>query len=234
MAISSVNTYNAVAENVYATQKKQVSEQEETRGSTTSKVQSSKEKVEEYYQKLCKKFPQISFNTNGGELRCNSGKVVVNLSYECLKKMANDPEFAKEIEYNLSGEVQANAMTYGWAKRDGVELGGRIVTYDTNGNRTSSCGGMRTANTGNSSVSKSQDKSDSLEERIRKKREEKEAVEDRLEKGRRKREEFEDRLEEMRQEREAYLEHYFEGNSEFNQYQRVELTQVKSHFDANA
>lgn len=59
-------------------------------------------------------------------------------------------------------------MTYGWAKRDGVELGGRTVTYDANGNRISSCGGMRTANAGNSSVSKAQDKSDSVEERIRK------------------------------------------------------------------
>lgn len=141
---------------------------EQTEKTKTEKVQSSKEKVEEYYQKLCKKFPEISFNTNGGELQCNSGKVVVNLSYECLKKMANDPKFAKEIEFNLSGEVQANAMTYGWAKRDGVELGGRTVTYDAEGNRTSSCGGMRTANAGKSNVSKAKNKEDSLEERIRK------------------------------------------------------------------
>ena len=228
MAISSVNTYNTVAENAYATQKKQVSGQEE------AKVQSSKEKVEEYYQKLCKKFPEISFNTSGGELRCNSGKVVVNLSYECLKKMANDPKFAKEIEFNLSGEVQANAMTYGWAKRDGVELGGRTVTYDAEGNRTSSCGGMRTANAGNSSVSKAQDKSDSLEERIRKKREEKEEMEARLEEKRKKKEEFEERLEEMRLEREAYLEHFIDGNSSLKQYQSIEITQTKSYFDANA
>ena len=60
--------------------------------------------------------------------------------------MANDPEFAKEIEWNLSGEVAANSMVYGWAQRDGVILGGRTVTYDANGNRESSCGGMRTAN----------------------------------------------------------------------------------------
>ena len=207
---------------------------EETEKTKTEKVQSSKEKVEEYYQKLCKKFPEISFNTSGGELRCNSGKVVVNLSYECLKKMANDPKFAKEIEFNLSGEVQANAMTYGWAKRDGVELGGRTVTYDAEGNRTSSCGGMRTANVGNSSVSKSQDKDDSLEERIRKKREEKEEMEARLDEKRKKKEEFEEQLEEMRQEREAYLEHFIEGNSSLKQYQSAEMTQVKSYFDTNA
>ena len=207
---------------------------EETEKTKTEKVQSSKEKVEEYYQKLCKKFPEISFNTSGGELRCSSGKVVVNLSYECLKKMVNDPKFAKEIEFNLSGEVQANAMTYGWAKRDGVELGGRTVTYDAEGNRTSSCGGMRTANVGNSSVSKSQDKDDSLEERIRKKRDEKEEMEARLDEKRKKKEEFEEQLEEMRQEREAYLEHFIEGNSSMKQYQSAEMTQVKSYFDTNA
>ena len=62
---------------------------------------SNSNSVEEYYEKLCKKFPQISFNTNGGVVPCNSNKVVVNLSYDCLKKMANDPEFAKEIEWNI-------------------------------------------------------------------------------------------------------------------------------------
>ena len=95
----------------------------------------SKDKVQEYYEKLCKKFPQINFNTNGGVLPSNSSKVTVNLSYDCLKKMANDPEFAKEIEWNLSGEVAANSMVYGWVQRDGVVLGGRTVTYDANGNR---------------------------------------------------------------------------------------------------
>ena len=220
--------------NYYNNAMHNLSENEQSEKVKTEKMKSSKEKVEDYYQKLCKKFPKISFNTNGGELRCNSGKVVVNLSYECLKKMANDPEFAKKIEYNLSGEVQANAMTYGWAKRDGVELGGRTITYDANGNRTSSCGGMRTANTGNSSVSKTQDKSDSLEERIRKKREEKEAIEDRLEKGRRKKAEFEERMDEMRQEREVYLEHFIESNSSFKSYQRSDIAQVKSYFNTNA
>ena len=207
---------------------------EETEKTKTEKVQSNKEKVEEYYEKLCKKFPKISFNTSGGELRCNSGKVVVNLSYECLKKMANDPEFAKEIEFNLSGEVQANTMTYGWAKRDGVELGGRIVTYDAEGNRTSSCGGMRTANAENSNVSKTQDKDDSLEERIRKKREEKEDIEARLDKNRRNRKEFQERLEEMRQERDMHLEYLIEERSSLKQYQNMEITQIKSYFDTNA
>ena len=147
----------------------------------TSKSTNSKDKVQAYYEQLCKKFPQINFNTNGGVLPSNSSRVTVNLSYDCLKKMANDPEFAKEIEWNLSGEVAANSMVYGWAQRDGVVLGGRTVTYDANGNRQSSCGGMRIANTGNgnSSTDKIQKKYKEEEERLlkaRKKCEEKEKI----------------------------------------------------------
>ena len=147
----------------------------------TSKSTNSKDKVQAYYEQLCKKFPQINFNTNGGVLPSNSSRVTVNLSYDCLKKMANDPEFAKEIEWNLSGEVAANSMVYGWAQRDGVVLGGRTVTYDANGNRQSSCGGMRTANTGNenNNTDKIQKKYKEEEERLlkaRKKREEKEKI----------------------------------------------------------
>ena len=147
----------------------------------TSKSTNSKDKVQAYYEQLCKKFPQINFNTNGGVLPSNRSRVTVNLSYDCLKKMANDPEFAKEIEWNLSGEVAANSIVYGWAQRDGVVLGGRTVTYDANGNRQSSCGGMRTANTGNgnNNTDKIQKKYKEEEERLlkaRKKREEKEKI----------------------------------------------------------
>ncbi|MBR5597376.1 MAG: hypothetical protein IKW30_08225 [Lachnospiraceae bacterium] len=186
--------------------------------------------VEEYYEKLCKKFPQISFNTGG---TCSANKVVVNISPECLKKMANDPEFAKEVEWNLSGEVAANAQIHSWARRDGIEVYGRTVAYDANGKRESGYG-MRTANTGNSSTSKAQNKSDSIEEHIRKKREEKEEMEARLEEKRKKKEEFEERLKEMRQEREAYLEHFVEGNSSLKQYQSAEMTQVKPYLDTKA
>ena len=143
--------------------------------------------MEEYYEKLCKKFPQISFNTNGGVVPCNSNKVVVNLSYDCLKKMANDPEFAKEIEWNLSGEVAANSQVYSFAKRDGVELGGRTVTYDANGNRQSSCGGMRTANSSNKSsdVLSTQNQQKAAKSRRDKKREQEEYLEKMREKRKR-------------------------------------------------
>ena len=47
--------------------------------------------------------------------------------------------------------MAANSLLYSWAKRDGLELGGPTVQYDANGNRVSSCGGMRTANASNKS-----------------------------------------------------------------------------------
>ena len=173
MAMEITNNYSNFATNYADTVKKTDSK------ATTEVKTNNKDKVQEYYEKLCKKFPQINFNTNGGVLPSNSSKVTVNLSYDCLKKMANDPEFAKEIEWNLSGEVAANSMVYGWAQRDGVVLGGRTVTYDANGNRQSSCGGMRTANAGDSNTNKMQKKYKAEEERwlkARKKREEKEKI----------------------------------------------------------
>lgn len=153
--------------------------------------------VEEYYEKLCKKFPQITFNTKGGVMPGNANKVVVNMSPECLKKMANDPEFAKEVEWNLSGEVAAHSFLYSSARRDGVELGGPTVTYDANGNRESSCGGMRTANSsnGNNGIFGSQKS---------KKREQEEHLEEIREK-RKKQEEYLEELREKRREREEYL-----------------------------
>jgi len=155
---------------------------EEERAATEVKTNTQsggKDKVQEYYEKLCKKFPQINFNTNGGVLPSNNSKVTVNLSFDCLKKMANEPEFAKEIEWNLSGEAAANSMVYGWAQRDGVVLGGRTVTYDANGNRQSSCGGMRTANAGNenNNTNKTQKKYEEEEERWLKARNKRKEIE---------------------------------------------------------
>ena len=119
--------------------------------------------------------------------------------------MANDPEFAKKIEWNLSGEAAANTQVYSFAKGYGTELGGRIVKYDANGNRTSACGGMKTANTGNISIQRTQNNGLSVEERMRAKRKEKEKAEARMEEKRREKAEFKERLEERRFKREAYI-----------------------------
>ena len=142
MSIKVTNSYGGYDASTYSTTGKK---------NTAAKSGNSSNNVDDYYEKLRKKFPKISFNTQGGVMPCSSNKVVVNLSHDCLEKMASDPEFAKEVEWNLSGEVAANSLLYSWAKRDGVELGGPTVQYDANGNRVSSCGGMRTANASNKS-----------------------------------------------------------------------------------
>ena len=49
-----------------------------------------------------KKFPEITFNTGSSLMSGNENKVVINLSSECLKKMANDPEFAKKVEFKFN------------------------------------------------------------------------------------------------------------------------------------
>lgn len=207
MSMEITNNYSNFGRNYTNTAKK-------TGSDTTAEVKSGtvtsgKDKVQDYYEKLCKKFPQINFNTNGGKLPSNSSKVTVNLSYDCLKKMADDPEFAKEVEWNLSGEVAANSMVYGWAQRDGVVLGGRTVTYDANGNRESSCGGMRTANAGDgNNINKLQKKYKKEEERYlktRKKKEEREKIAKRREEKRVREEAVAERRAERREDREARL-----------------------------
>ena len=204
MAMEITNNYSSYAAS-YTDSTKKVDSKAASEVKTNTST-NSKDKVQAYYEQLCKKFPQINFNTNGGVLPSNSSKVTVNLSYDCLKKMANDPEFAKEIEWNLSGEVAANSMVYGWAQRDGVVLGGRTVTYDANGNRQSSCGGMRTANTGNSNTNKTQKKYKEEEERwlkARKKREEKEKYAEKIAERRAERKEQMEKAVQKRAERKA-------------------------------
>lgn len=217
-----INNYSSYATNYTESTKKSDSKAatEVKTGTSTN----SKDRAQEYYEKLCKKFPQINFNTNGGVLLSNTSKVTVNLSYDCLKKMANDPEFAKEIEWNLSGEAVANSMIYACAQRDGVVLGGRTVTYDANGNRQSSCGGMRTANagSGSSNINKLQKKYQSEEDRYlkaRKKREEREKIEE--------------RMEEKRNEREEYLEKLTEDRGALKKFYAVDDVNRTSYIDTN-
>ena len=196
-------------------------------------VQGSGDRVQEYYEKLCKKFPQISFNTQGGVMPCSPGKTVVNLSPDCLKKMANDPEFAKEVEWNLSGEEKANALIYSWAKRDGIEIYGKTVSYDANGNRESSYGMRRNGNS-TSKIQKKYKEEEKLWIKARKKREEKEEAEARIEKMHRERKEFERRMEKKRNEREAYMDQLNNISDSIGSYQVTELSQTISFFDKNA
>lgn len=98
--------------------------------------------MQEYYEKLCKKFPEITFNTGSSLMSGNENKVVINLSSECLKKMANDPEFAKKVEFNLTGAVPGQNRMFAQVKADNAVIHGVTTVIDADGNASVTCGGM--------------------------------------------------------------------------------------------
>lgn len=104
----------------------------------------SKDTIQEYYENLCKKFPRISFNRKGGIMSSSKNKIVLNLSEDCLKKMAGNPDFAKEIENTISGIPAAHNWVYGKAKSDGIELHGFAVRINSDGSMQCSCEGSST------------------------------------------------------------------------------------------
>lgn len=109
MAISSVNAYNAVAENAYATQKKQVSEQEKMKGTTTAKE--VKNSTDEYVQKLQKQVKDLSLEIGTGINTKKDnviGSVVINS--KLFEKMQNDPKAEKEYTQMLQGIQRAESI----------------------------------------------------------------------------------------------------------------------------
>jgi len=127
--------------------------------------------VQEYYEKLCKKFPEITFNTGSSLMSGNENKVVINLSSECLKKMANDSEFAKKVEFNLTGAVPGQNRMFAQAKADNAVIHGVTTVIDADGNASVTCGGMtRTSGSKQNSTTLNAEKKQ--KERLEKKREE--------------------------------------------------------------
>jgi hypothetical protein len=150
---------------------------------TAAKSDNSTNSVEEYYEKLCKKFPEITFNKSGGLASGNENKAVINLSNECLKKMASDPEFAKKVEFNLTGVVPGQNWLYAKAKADGAVIHGVTAVMDSDGNVSVTCGGMtRTSGSNqNSGLSNTgRQTKERLEKKAAKRRAEKKAEQEKL------------------------------------------------------
>ncbi len=148
-----------------------------------TKGNNGKDKVQEYYEKLCKKFPEITFNTGSSLMSGNENKVVINLSSECLKKMANDPEFAKKVEFNLTGAVPGQNRMFAQAKADNAVIHGVTTVIDADGNASVTCGGMtRTSGSKQNSTILNAEKKQ--KERLQKKREERKISEEKAAKRR--------------------------------------------------
>lgn len=175
MAMEITSNYSNYAAN-YADTTKKSSSNVATEVKTNTST-SSKDKVQEYYEQLCNKFPQININTSGGIASGNKNNIVLNLSNDCLKKMASDPDFAKKIENDIAGIPAAHEQMFAKAKSDGIEIHGFAVRINADGSMQCSCSGSKQ----NSTMLNTEKKQ---KERLEKKREERKISEEKAAKRR--------------------------------------------------
>ena len=187
MAMEITNDYSNYAANYTDTMKKSGS-------NTTREVKtSSKAKAQEYYEQLCKKFPQININSSRGVASGGRNNVVLNLSNDCLRKMANDPDFARKIENDIAGIPAAHEQMFARAKRDGIEIHGFAVRINADGSMQCSCSGS-TRTSGSKQSASILNTEKRQKERLEKKREERKNLEEKAAKRRAERKEQMDKL----------------------------------------
>ena len=181
MAMEIISNYSNYAAN-YADTTKKSSSNTATEVKTNTST-NSKDKVQEYYEQLCKKFPQIKINTSGGIASGSKNNIVLNLSNDCLKKMASDPDFAKKIENDIAGIPAAHEQMFAKAKSDGIEIHGFAVRINADGSMQCSCSGStRTSDSKQNSTMLNTEKKQ--KERLEKKREERKILEEKAAKKR--------------------------------------------------
>lgn len=139
MSMEISSNYSSYAENYTETTKKAYSK-------TAAEVKTgSKDNVQAYYEQLSKKFPQIHMNLSRGTAGSGKNNIVLNLSDDCLKKMASDPDFAKKIENEIAGIPAAHEQMFARAKSDGIEIHGFAVRINADGSMQCSCSGSTRA-----------------------------------------------------------------------------------------
>ena len=138
---------------------------------------SSKGKTQEYYEQLCKKFPQININSSRGIAGGGRNNIVLNLSNDCLKKMASDPDFARKIENDIAGIPAAHEQMFAKAKSDGIEIHGFAVRINADGSMQCSCSGS-TRTSGSKQSASILNTEKRQKERLEKKREERKNLEE--------------------------------------------------------
>lgn len=138
----------------------------------------SKDQVQAYYEQLCKKFPQININSSRGIAGGGKNNIVLNLSNNCLKKMASDPDFARKIENDIAGIPAAHEQMFAKAKSDGIEIHGFAVRINADGSMQCSCSGS-TRTSGSKPSASMLNTEKRQKERLEKKREEEKMLEER-------------------------------------------------------
>lgn len=171
MAMEITNNYNNYAANYTDTMKKSGSD-------ATREVKTcSKARAQEYYEQLCKKFPQININSSRGIASGDKNNIVLNLSNDCLRKMASDPDFARKIENDIAGIPAAHEQMFARAKSDGIEIHGFAVRINADGSMQCSCSGS-TRTSGSKQSASILNTKKRQKERLEKKREERKNLEE--------------------------------------------------------
>ena len=187
MAMEITNDYSNYAANYTDTMKKSGS------NATRDVMTSSKAKAQEYYEQLCKKFPQININSSRGIASGGRNNIVLNLSNDCLRKMASDPDFARKIENDIAGIPAAHEQMFAKAKSDGIEIHGFAVRINADGSMQCSCSGS-TRTSGSKQSASILNTEKSQKERLEKKREERKNLEEKAAERRAERKEHMEKL----------------------------------------
>ena len=190
MTMEITSDYSNYAANYTDTMKKSGSD------ATREVKTSSKARAQEYYEQLCKKFPQININSSRGIASGDKNNIVLNLSNDCLRKMAGDPDFARKIENDIAGIPAAHEQMFARAKSDGIEIHGFAVRINADGSMQCSC-------SGSTRTSGSKQSASILNTKKRRK--------ERLEKKREERKNLEEKAAERRAERKEHIEKLTEG-----------------------
>ena len=187
MAMEITNNYSNYAANYTDTMKKSGS------NATREVMTSSKAKAQEYYEQLCKKFPQININSSRGIASGGRNNIVLNLSNDCLRKMASDPDFARKIENDIAGIPAAHEQMFAKAKSDGIEIHGFAVRINADGSMQCSCSGS-TRTSGSKQSASILNTEKRQKERLEKKREERKNLEEKAAERRAERKEHMEKL----------------------------------------
>ena len=187
MAMEITSDYSNYAANYTDTMKKSGSD------ATREVKTSSKVRAQEYYEQLCKKFPQININSSRGIASGDRNNIVLNLSNDCLRKMAGDPDFARKIENDIAGIPAAHEQMFARAKSDGIEIHGFAVRINADGSMQCSCSGS-TRTSGSKQSASILNTKKRQKERLEKKREERKNLEEKAAKRRAERKEQMDKL----------------------------------------
>jgi hypothetical protein len=163
---------------------------------STAELSSSNENtsMDEYYKKLCDKFPNLKFQVGLGDIK--PGKLVptylkglgnIRIDPVYLKKAASDPKVAEDLEKKLEYVPSADAWLQGMYSMQGKKVVATVTGIDANGDFFS---GSLTVPINSNSDSKSKNKPDKvssidlneiLQKKHKKLKEQKEAESRRLE-----------------------------------------------------